>query len=392
METTGRMATAKVFSSIGDVPIGEPVRVETDLLQLDSHNPRLITSAADMRNDDAVILELHEEGELSELLQSIASNGYLDFEPFVVTLIKPSDKRLTVLEGNRRLAAIWVLTDQKLAARLSITAPEVPAPLAPTLKAVRVIRVAERADARPFIAFKHINGPHRWESFAKAKFAAAWYEAEKKLGHAGLTLTQIAERIGDNHDTIKRMVAAIYVLDQADNENVFSVEERTTKKFPFSHLYTALSRSEYMSYLGLDDGWTRFDPKPNPIATQNLPKLKDVLHWIFGSTKDDERPVVRSQNPDIKNLATVLAHSAAVHVLREQRDLDKALAQATPPEEKLSSALVRTLSYLQEAVNNLRAFDGSDRSLFEIVEEISELVETLRSRMTEKMDKAKEAK
>lgn len=386
------MATAKVFSSIGDVPIGEPVRVEADLLQLDSHNPRLITSAADMRNDDAVILELHEEGELSELLQSIASNGYLDFEPLVVTLIKPSDKRLTVLEGNRRLAAIRVLTDQKLAARLSITAPEVPAPLAPTLKAVRVIRVAERADARPFIAFKHINGPHRWESFAKAKFAAAWYEAETKRGDAGLTLTQIAERIGDNHDTIKRMVAAIYVLDQAEDENIYSIEERTTKKFPFSHLYTALSRSEYMSYLGLDDGWTRFDPKPNPIATQNLPKLKDVLHWIFGSTRDDERPVVRSQNPDIKNLATVLSHSAAVHVLREQRDLDKALAQATPPEEKLSSALVRSLSYLQEAVNNLRAFDGSDRSLFDIVEDIAELVGTLRSRMTEKMDKAKETK
>ena len=100
------MATSRVFSSIGDVPVGEPVRVETDLLQLDSHNPRLITSAADMRTDDAVITELHEEGELSELLQSISSNGYLDFEPLVVSLIKPSDTRLTVLEGNRRLAAI----------------------------------------------------------------------------------------------------------------------------------------------------------------------------------------------------------------------------------------------------------------------------------------------
>jgi len=386
------MATAKVLSSISDVPLGEPVRIETDLLQLDSLNPRLITSAADMRNDDAVITELHEEGELSELLQSISSNGYLDFEPLVVTLIKPSDKRLTVLEGNRRLAAIRVLTDQKLAARLSITAPEVPVAQAPTLKAVRVIRVAERADARPFIAFKHINGPHRWESFAKAKFAAAWYDAEKKRGDAGLSLTQIAERIGDNHDTIKRMVAAIYVLDQAADKKVFSVDERTTKKFPFSHLYTALSRSEYMSYLGLDDGWTRFDPKPNPIASQNLPKLKEVLRWIFGSTKDDELPVVRSQNPDIKNLGIVLSHSAAVHVLREQRDLEKALAQATPPEEKLSSALVRSLSYLQEAVNNLRAFDGSDRALLDIVEDISELVQTLHSRMTEKMDKAKEAK
>ena len=84
----------------------------------------------------------------------------------------------------------------------------------------------------------------------------------------------------------------------------------------------------------------------------------------------------------------MLAHSGAVHVLREQRDLDKALSQAIPPEEKLSSALVRSLGYLQDAVNNLRAFDGSDRSLFDIVEDIAELVQTLKSRMAEKMDKA----
>jgi hypothetical protein len=385
------MAATTAISKISEVPLGEPVRIDVGLLQLDAHNPRLII-AAEVHNDDAIIRELHDEGELSELLQSISSNGYLDFEPLVVTLVKSSDKRLTVLEGNRRLAAIRVLTDPKLAERLSISAPEVPASLAATLKAVRVIRVATRAEARPFIAFKHINGPHRWESFAKAKFAADWYAAEKKGGKEGLSLTDIAERIGDNHDTIKRMVAAIYVLDQADESKVFSIDNRTTRKFPFSHLYTALSRSEYMTYLGLDEGWTRFDPKPNPISKSNLPKLKEVLSWIFGSRKDDELPIIRSQNPDIKNLGIVLSHSSAVHVLREQRNLEKALAQATQPEEKLSSALVRSLGSLQDAVNNLRAFDGTDRSLFDIVEDISELVETLRSRMSEKMDKAKESK
>jgi hypothetical protein len=385
------MATPKVISDIDEVPLGEPVRVDTDLLQLDSHNPRLIISESDARNDEAIIRELHDEGELGELLQSISANGYLDFEPLVVTQ-KKGAKHLTVLEGNRRLAALRILTDSKLATKLSISAPEVRPEFKDTLKAVRVIRVLNRLEARPFIAFKHINGPHRWESYAKAKFAADWYATEKGKGKGGITLTEISDRIGDNHDTIKRMVAAIYVLDQAKEKKLFSVGDRDTKRFPFSHLYTALSRSEYMNYLGLDDGWTRFDPKPNPISKHNLPKLGEVLSWIFGSKKDSERPVIHSQNPDIRRLGIVLTNPAAVHVLREQRDLDKAFAQATPPEEKLSSSLVRSLSDLQEAVSNLRAFDGKDRSLFEIVEDIAELVDTLRSRMKEKIDKAKEAK
>ncbi len=386
------MNGSAAISRIVDVPIGEPVMVETDLLQLDASNPRLINSDSAKRTDDAIIRELHDVGELSELLQSISSNGYLDFEPLVVSLIDVSDTHLTVLEGNRRLAAIRVLTDPALAKRLSITRPYVPPAVVPTLKAVRVMRVANRADARPFIAFKHINGPHRWESFAKAKFAANWYDAEKKLGEKGLSLTQIAERIGDNHDTIKRMVAAIYVLNQAQEEAIFSVDDRATRKFPFSHLYTALSRSEYMKYLGLDEGWTRFDPKPSPINKENLPKLAEVLNWVFGSKQGDQRPVVQSQNPDIKNLGTVLAHSGAVHVLREQRDLEKALSQAVPPEEKLSSALVRCRDELREAVNNLRAFSGTDRALFEIVEDIVDLTETLRSRMQDKIDKVKDPK
>ena len=144
-----------------------------------------------------------------------------------------------------------------------------------------------------------------------------------------------------------------------------------------------------MKYLGLDESWNRFDPKPNPVARQHLQRLKEVLHWIFGSKKDGERPVIRSQNPDIKNLGIVLADTGAVHVLREQRDLERALTQATPPEERLSSALVRSRESLQDAVNGLRAFDGSDRALFAIVEDIVELAQTLKVRMAEKMEKAK---
>ena len=78
------MATFKAITTVGAVPLRDPVHVVTGLLQLDAHNPRLV--ATNVTKDDGIIRELHEEGELSELLQSIAANGYLDFEPLVVTL------------------------------------------------------------------------------------------------------------------------------------------------------------------------------------------------------------------------------------------------------------------------------------------------------------------
>ena len=52
------------------------------------------------------------------------------------------------------------------------------------------------------------------------------------------------------------MVSAIYVLEQAREEGLFEVEDRLPPKFNFSHLYTALSRSPYMDYLGLEAAWS----------------------------------------------------------------------------------------------------------------------------------------
>ena len=115
-----------------------------------------------------------------------------------------------------------------------------------------VYRVASREDARSFIGFKHINGAAKWDSYAKAKFAADWYR------DGAVSLTEIASQIGDKHDTVKRMVNAIYVLEQAQKAEIFRIDDRVNPRFSFSHLYTALSRAPYMEFLGLDSAWARY--------------------------------------------------------------------------------------------------------------------------------------
>lgn len=369
------------------LPFDQPSMVSPDELALDKENPRLVLAAAARTNDETVIRQLYREDELGELLQSIAANGYLDFEPLVVFRSGSSGK-YTVLEGNRRLAAVKLLREPELAEKLAIQTPEIGKSERASLNELRAIRVRSRSDARTFIAFKHINGPHRWDSYAKAKFAARWYREEREA-REDASLADIADRIGDRHDTIKRMVGAIYVLEQAETARLFSVDDRTTKRFPFSHLYTALSRTEYMDYLGLEDGWSRWDPKPNPIPASCLDRLGDVLHWIFGYKPDDVLPVVSSQNPDIKRLGEVLTSSAAIAVLRKEQSLSKAYEQTTPADEKLASALVGAQRATREAVSSLQAYDGLDHSLLEIAKEVRESGEIIFERMNAKFATAR---
>jgi hypothetical protein len=377
---------AMVMNIMESIPFQMAHKVPVDWLVLDSKNPRLVGVDRKM-SDESIIAQLYRGEELGELLQSIAANGYLDIEPLIVWFDKQSNQ-LIVLEGNRRFAALRLFREPNLierinsVERLRITLPDIPPEHRDTLNEVSVYRVADRESARSFIGFKHINGAAKWESYAKAMFAADWYRT------GNVTLEQIAERIGDKHDTIKRMVTAIYVLEQAENYSKFSLKNRKITKFNFSHLYTALSRRQYMDFLGLAAAWSRYDPEPNPISEDKLDQLGEVLKWIYGSKEDNMEPVVQSQNPDIKRLGEALATAEGLHILRAGGSLDEAHASTQPADEKLSSALIKARGMLREAANNLRGYDGRDQSLLNITEDISETAETIHSRMKKKFKDA----
>ena len=366
-------------------------KVAVARLRLDRLNPRLI-GEDDRASDEAIVARLYRAADLDELLQSITANGYMDIEPLVV-MDDPEARNgeLIVLEGNRRLAALRLLREPDLARSIAaseglrIAIPPIADPLRATLDEVSVYPVANRERARSFIGFKHINGPAKWDAYAKARFAAEWYKEERS---EGVDLAVIARAIGDKHDTIKRMVSAIYVLDQAKNEGLFDIEDRHTRKFNFSHLYTALSRSQYMEYLGLGAAWARHDPEPNQVPRERLEELRKVLVWIYGSREDGVQPVVQSQNPDIKRLGEVLAHAQGRHLLETTRNLDAAHASTEPVDRQFTASLIRARDNIRGAAGSLRAYDGRDQSLLDIAEDVKESAEAVHARMLKKRREA----
>jgi len=292
-------------------------KVGTEYLEFDPENPRLIEEDIKNPTDEDIILALADTSDLSEVVQSIAANGYFDIEPLIGMKV---GNKWRVLEGNRRLAAIRILQNPALAKGTGVAVPAISAANKATLKEVSVYAVTNKEQAREYIGFKHINGPHRWDALAKARFAADWYTKEK-----GVSLDKIAKRLGDNHATVARLVSGMFVLDQAKDERLFEISDRyPNKKFAFSHLYTALTRAGYRDFLGLPEDWRIDDPKPNPVAKKNLPNLKQLLVWLYGSKEDDIKPVIASQNPDVKNLAAVLSHPRARTLMMLRNNLAEA--------------------------------------------------------------------
>jgi hypothetical protein len=365
------------------VGIEETKSVDIGLLHFDTQNPRFTADKRpDADTDAAIISELARTADLSELVQSIGTSGYINIEPLVVVV---RDDKLVVLEGNRRLAALKALKDEELARGAKLSTPNITEEVRSTFNEILVYRVEREEDARELIGFKHINGPQAWDAFAKATFAARWLDSQIGLENP-LQLSQIADRMGDKHATIHRMVTAYYVLMQAEQLGIFHMTDRYKRAFSFSHLYTGLSYNEFTDYLGMPRTQRNEDPSRAPVSPEYHEKLRNLLTWLYGSKEREIQPVVRSQNPDLGRLRDVLKSKSGTRVLEQTSHLEDALITATPKDLRFSQHIVEANGQLRLALETLDGFDPSSQSeLQEIVASAFKRIQVIKATVDSQM-------
>lgn len=335
-------------------------------LHFDRENPRFVDFSSNAEDD--IVRELYEHSDVDELIQSILSAGYIDFEPLIVL----RDGNI-VLEGNRRLAALRLISDQSLRTRLKVTLPDIENPNG-LPERIRVLLVDHRDDARSFIGFKHINGPHKWDALSKAKYAANWYAS-------GGDINIISRTLGDNHNTVRRLVNGWFALQQAINDG-FDLSQITKKNFAFSHLYTALTRASVREYLGLDTEDLSTPPRQNPIASTKRGELRQLMSWLYGQEHRGETTIIQSQNPNLNQLSKVLAHPEAKAMLLARHDLSVAYERVEPASSRFEEALMTAAKQCEDVLGLAGAYNG-DITLLKVAEGIQRTTRALVTTMRE---------
>jgi hypothetical protein len=349
-----------------------PRRLAPDDLDLDAQNPRLVGHELTTTQADLLRM-LWSEGALDELALSIKENGFFDEEPLL--LVKERG-RFVVVEGNRRLAAVKLLRDDKL--RQDLRATDLPVLSQRRRKELDELPTSiypDRVSLWAYVGFRHVNGPMTWDSFAKAKYIADVHN------RFGVSLDQIALSIGDKNQIVERLYRGLMVLEQATNQAGYTLEERSKKHFSFSHLYTGLDYAGIQQHLGL----TRSsDFRHNPVPKAKLPNLRELMVWLFGSTEDGAAPVVRSQNPDLKRLDDVLKDPRGIAALRGGLGLQVSHQLSLGDEVRFREALTRAKYELQQTKGLVVNGYGGERDLLEMARAISELTDSLLEDMEKK--------
>ena len=346
--------------------------MNTSELTFDLENPRLAEFNLPQKPEEADIIQvLWEMMDVRELVLSIAASGFFQNEPLIV--IQEGDKNI-VIEGNRRLAAVKVLLNPTLVDAPKGHIPNIGKSAKKEIRRLPTV-ISTREESWRYIGFKHVNGPAKWGSYAKSEYIA------KVNREFRVPLEDIAMQIGDTHQTVQKLFRGIMVIEQAERMKVFSRDDRWQRHFSFSHIYTGLGYTGISTFIGLR---SESEEGKEPVPQSKKLELEELFLWLYGSRKKETQPVVRSQNPDLRNLNAVVMNREATAALRATHNLDHAFEISRPSSNVFEESLHEAKRNLQKAHSLLSTgYDGSE-VLLTVAGDISNLAYDLFEEMSRK--------
>lgn len=348
--------------------------VAIDRLLLDNENPRFAGSLENA-SDKEVFIRLQREMALDELIDSFEKNGYYNAEPLLVVESEKFKNKFVVVEGNRRLAAIRTLLG---------SGKKLPESIDRQLRTEIPIAVyPNRRSLWTYLGFRHINGPQEWDSYSKAAYILRVHREYR------IPIEKIAEQIGDRHATVVKMVNGLRLLEQAEERGFFNSEEVDLRRFHFSHLYTILAYENTRDFLGIKQKTKEALPD-NPVSKSKYKDLELLLHFLFGAPDASRKPLIRSQNPDLRNLDSVLGSKRATRYLVDNPEdslaLENALMLTGLEDYKLEDLVSRALNAVRKIGGVINHYNGDDQ-VFRQMEDLSSLAGHLLAQMTAKREK-----
>lgn len=309
---------------------------------LDPENPRL--TEEEQGSTQATLLEIMiDRFKIRELAESIIASGYNSFDPMVGW---QHDSSVTVLEGNRRLAALQLLLDPERApvrARKQWTeiSSRLPTPVKKQIEQIVVLVFDNKddVDVTAYIGFRHVTGPLKWPALEKARFIA------KLVKEQDWDYQRIAERLGSYPKHVERHFVAQQLVEQVEAENLPGEENI---KNAFGVLLRALQASGVSEFLGITFPG---DPKQSisPVPADHLDNLKDFVKWTFG-TKDKTRILPDSRR--LTDWGDILQSADAVSYLRRSGtpSFERAFFRSGGQAKSLADSLFTAADRLEESV------------------------------------------
>lgn len=332
-------------------------------LLLDAENPRLPDEYRGATQAE-LLAYIEKHYDLEELGWSMVVHGYYVEEPLLAIPVDNRPENYIVVEGNRRLATLKLLTDPESRALIGKNIWGELAQLAQEegndLARVPVREYGTRVQLLEYLGFRHVSGLMQWEAEAKARFVF------QLVTDYNYSFEHIARTIGSRPDAIRRQYIAWATLIQARQAGI-DVAPAVRR---FGVYYRALQSPGTRAFLHLT-GWIDGTPDlREPLGEGGTDRFDEFQGFIFGT----KRVIKESRRLD--DLGKVLSEPVALEVLRQERDVDVALREL--PEDRTAVLATMRTAYRSLTTVNGAVFQFSgDRDLLAEAERLNRVIDLI---------------
>lgn len=322
-------------------------------IDLDPDNPRFVPDERG-KTQRQVIEILLEQHNLSEIAESICAGGFVPLDPFIVVREKG---KLTMIEGNRRLAVIKLFLEPTLtpsryarewddfrsrAANASIEGMrKIDVWLYPDRKALELVS---------YIGYRHVTGIKEWDTEQRADYAAGLIED----GSGRWTYDTVAEVMGTKAAYVEKLYVAHRICEQAFKHDIDGADRMREK---FGILLRLIQSGNVRTFLGIK---LPGDPKKShePV-TKPERDFEDFIRWAFGT--EAHRKILEDSR-DITKYGQILASDESIRYLRASKDpsFERAWEKSGGRREGLVENLYAAEVRLEEAVALVREYRDDD--------------------------------
>jgi hypothetical protein len=324
-----------------------------DQLFLDPLNPRLGRAHTGAEVTQERVMELMRDWTLDELAISFLENGYWPQEAVLAVEEELyGERRLVVVEGNRRLAALRYLSQAVNGHPASRKWEEIAAGAAPPanlFERIPYLRVDSRQEVEAFLGFRHVTGIKEWKPAEKAEYIA------KLIENSHMTYEQVRRKIGSKTPTVRQNYISYRLFLQMEDREDISLEEVEKK---FSVLYLSLRTAGVQQFLQID---IRAEPDAArfPVPEERLEQLARFALWLFGN---DETPPLFTDSRLVDKFGEILESNEAVEYLEstDRPNFEVAVRKAGGDEPELTRLINNAANNVQLTLSRVHHYTESE--------------------------------
>lgn len=375
------MATAKKSRSIKGPPSQTRTvrQIATTDLAFDPENPRFYR-LNNSSNVESIVEEMLDKEGAQNLMLSIGQKGYFAGEPLLV-VSEDGNAPFTVVEGNRRLAAVKLLNGEippPARRKISIGQIRADAVVKEFPNELPCLVYSARKDVLRYLGYRHITGIQEWDALSKARYLAELRETFYSQTAKAEQLKSLANEIGSRSDYVAQLLTALNLYICAESTQNFFGLPITAKDVEFSYVTTALNYSSICEWLGLEN---KSDVEMPGLQKENL---KRAFGWFF--SKDQLGRTVLGESRNLSELAAVVQNPEAVNVLLETNKLAEAYLYSDGPQQALENAMQTALDRVNTVWRMLPGSNTVNSTHLEMAKKLAEQSRLVHSAIESKLE------